>query len=79
MKGGYGGTIQGCTLVEGGAQVTGGTFKGVNVIECVVDGTVEVTWHSGATQAIAYTAGWVSPIDCKKVKVTGGTWNIAKV
>jgi len=79
MKAGYGGTVQGCTLVEGQAAVTAGTFIGVNVVECVADGDILVTWNSGNTQTISYTAGWVNPIDCKKVQVVSGTWNVAKV
>ncbi len=79
MKAGYGGSIQGCTLVEGMAAATSGVYEGINVIECVADGEVLVTWNSGNTQTITYTAGWVNPIDCKTVEVLSGTWNLAKV
>ncbi len=79
MRAGYGGTLQGCTLVEGGAAVSSGIFKGANTIECVEDGEVYITWNSGNTQTIAYTSGWVNPVDCKQVEVKTGLWNIAKV
>ena len=79
MIAGFGGIIQGCTLQEGKAAVTEGIFIGVNVVECIEDGDIEITWHSGNIQTITYTAGWVSPVDCKQVEIVSGTWNLAKV
>ena len=79
MRAGYGGTIQGCTLTEGQAHISSGTFENVTVVECYEEGDIEVTWHSGQKQTITMTSGWVNPIDCKSVRIVSGTWNLAKV
>ena len=79
MIGGDGRALPGCTLEEGKCHVTAGTFEGVNVIECVSDGDITITWKSGNETTLTVTAGWVNPVNCKSVTVVSGTWNVSRV
>lgn len=83
MYTGQGTTLQGATLTEHGARVTSGKFskdtgRCPNVVECYADGTIDVEWTKGGTpETIAFTSGWVNPIECYSVEVKTGTFNLA--
>ena len=72
-------TLQGCTLQRGRVAVGAGVFKEIYGVECIVDGTFEVTWKDGSTETLTMTAGYVNPIECKQVEILTGTFNVAKV
>lgn len=72
-------TLQGCTLQRGRCFVSTGVFKGINTVECIADGTFEVTWKDNSTETLTMTAGYVNPIECKQVEILSGTFNVANV
>ena len=72
-------TLQGCTLQRGRHHVGAGKFPGINTVECIEDGTFEVTWKDDSQETITMTAGYVNPIECKSVEILTGVFNVAKV
>ena len=78
MKSAQGTTLDGVALRQGLTAVTSGTFENANMIECVIVGTVQITWHDGTTQDVAFAAGRTNPFDGKSVQVLTGTFNIGK-
>ncbi len=49
--------IQAFVLTTNKVNITTGTFTGIKVVHCVLDGQITVTWPDNATDAIALTAG----------------------
>ena len=72
-------TLQGVTLQRGRHHISAGKFVGINAVENVEDGTINVTWRDDSVETITMTSGWTNPIDCKSVEVLTGVWNLAKV
>ena len=72
-------TLQGCTLQRGRHHVSTGKFPGINTVECIEDGTLDVTWKDDSVETVPMTAGYVNPIECKAVQILTGVFNVAKV
>ena len=73
-----GDTLQGLCLTEDNtAQNTvGKVFLEPTAVECIADGQLKITWKSGAIQPVAFSTGKANPINCAKVEILAGTFNI---
>jgi len=68
--------VQAMPLLEGKVNLTSGTHSANELIHCVADGTVTITWATGTTASIDMVAGEDYAFE-GDVTITSGTFHIS--
>jgi len=78
LRAANGGQIQVFPWTAGKVAVTTGPLVKPKLIYCVADGTIVITWQTGATSTRAMVAGEVfGLVDAASVAITNGTYDWA--
>ncbi len=70
--------VQAMPLVQGGVNLTSGVLSNVALIECVADGSIDITWEDDATDTITCEAGahYQFGVNAKTVEIVSGTFHV---
>lgn len=70
--------IQAFPLQQGKIGITTGSHSDIDIIHCIADGSITLTWYDGNTDAVACVAHDDYCVkNAKTVEITSGTFNLA--